>query len=392
MSKLSADKAKHFWQQARQRAADENADFSGECFPEDPDAKGFSGITFHGDALFERATFEGDAYFCDCMVEGHLGLSWANFREKADFHAARLSTSHYGSIEFRGTTFGGIAYFARTAFLGPAYFHEAQFQDTVGFRLAEFAAETLFCKAHFRRSAEFQGARFKDYTDFEGATFMEVASFVRVVFGARASFRCATFEGRTFFGGVETQSLLDFSLPSEQTRPFSLPEHGETAYRAAKRAAQDVADYRSAGNYHYAEQCAIDSRQRREAWEIVKKRRCQGVKALAYTWGEFLFGRLVFGYGERPWRPLLIGLGMILLWAVFFWVGGVVAPVANAGSPEIVHGWWQSLYFSIVTFTTLGYGDLRPPEHLRLLAATEAFLGAALMALFIVALARKFTR
>jgi voltage-gated potassium channel Kch len=48
--------------------------------------------------------------------------------------------------------------------------------------------------------------------------------------------------------------------------------------------------------------------------------------------------------------------------------------------------------FSVVTFTTLGYGDLQPTPNMRWLSGIEAFLGAALMAMFIVALARKFTR
>jgi hypothetical protein len=33
------------------------------------------------------------------------------------------------------------------------------------------------------------------------------------------------------------------------------------------------------------------------------------------------------------------------------------------------------MYFSTVTFTTLGYGDFRPCEHARLYAAAEAMLG-----------------
>lgn len=390
MSKLNADEARLFWKQARQQAASGDVDFSDACFPEDPDAKGFSGITFHGDAIFVHATFEGDAYFCNCVVKGRLDLSQANFCGKADFHGARFLESADHVIGFQKTTFGGAAIFTQTSFLESAHFHQAKFQKSANFQRAEFSGETLFWRAHFQGEAEFQGATFKDYTDFEEATFMNVASFVRVVFGEPATFQRATFKDRASFGGVETQSYLRFSLPWEQPRPFSPPENGETAYRAAKHTAQDVGDYRRAGNYHYAEQCAINSRDRKKAW----KRPCQNAKDLASSWLEFIFGRVVFGYGERPRNPLLIGLVVILLWTVIFRVGGVVDPAANAGSSEIIHGWGQSLYFSIVTFTTLGYGDLRPPEHLqlRLLAATESLFGAALMALFIVSLARKFTR
>jgi hypothetical protein len=40
-------------------------------------------------------------------------------------------------------------------------------------------------------------------------------------------------------------------------------------------------------------------------------------------------------------------------------------------------------YFSVVTWTTLGYGDFRPTAALRLIAASEAILGYFAMALFV---------
>ena len=48
---------------------------------------------------------------------------------------------------------------------------------------------------------------------------------------------------------------------------------------------------------------------------------------------------------------------------------------------------WQGLYFAIVTWTTLGYGDISPPDGLQLLAAFEAFLGYAYLGLFVTWLA-----
>jgi hypothetical protein len=44
------------------------------------------------------------------------------------------------------------------------------------------------------------------------------------------------------------------------------------------------------------------------------------------------------------------------------------------------------LYFSIVTWTTLGYGDFHPAPGFRLIAASEAFVGYVFMALLIAAL------
>ena len=47
-----------------------------------------------------------------------------------------------------------------------------------------------------------------------------------------------------------------------------------------------------------------------------------------------------------------------------------------------------ALYFSIVTWTTLGYGDLQPTESLRLFAASEALIGYLYLSLPVAILAK----
>ena len=51
-----------------------------------------------------------------------------------------------------------------------------------------------------------------------------------------------------------------------------------------------------------------------------------------------------------------------------------------------------ALYFSVVTFTTLGYGDFTPVGWSRPFAAVEAFNGAFMIALFILGFVKKMTR
>jgi len=55
-------------------------------------------------------------------------------------------------------------------------------------------------------------------------------------------------------------------------------------------------------------------------------------------------------------------------------------------------GFRENLYFSVVTFTTVGYGDYVPRVGYHLLAVSEAFLGAFMMAFFVVVLSRKVIR
>nr|WP_284145035.1 MULTISPECIES: ion channel [Vibrio] len=58
---------------------------------------------------------------------------------------------------------------------------------------------------------------------------------------------------------------------------------------------------------------------------------------------------------------------------------------------ELVKNTYESFYFSIVTWTTLGYGDCLPTEGIRHIAAIEALFGYIMMAIFMSLLLAVFT-
>jgi Ion channel/Pentapeptide repeats (8 copies) len=89
--------------------------------------------------------------------------------------------------------------------------------------------------------------------------------------------------------------------------------------------------------------------------------------------------RGVFGYGEKPLRVALVSGTVILSYAgVYAWFGALKEK-----------GFYTALYFSVVTFTTLGYGDLQPASGFRLVAASEALVGLLLSGLFLFTLSRR---
>jgi Uncharacterized low-complexity proteins len=103
-----------------------------------------------------------------------------------------------------------------------------------------------------------------------------------------------------------------------------------------------------------------------------------------------LFMSISCGYGERPHRIVVSALITILGFAAIFWsFKGIESPV----NPAAALAWTDYLYYSAVTFTTVGYGDIIPKasSFFRLMAATEAFLGVFLTGLFIFTLARKYS-
>jgi len=97
---------------------------------------------------------------------------------------------------------------------------------------------------------------------------------------------------------------------------------------------------------------------------------------------------LVAGFGHRPLRVIGLAAGVVVLFGVLYWAnGGVVA----AGSRQPA-GLWDCVYFSGVTFATIGYGDFVPTPWTRPLALVEGFLGALTMGFFVAVLANRLRR
>lgn len=103
-----------------------------------------------------------------------------------------------------------------------------------------------------------------------------------------------------------------------------------------------------------------------------------------------LIMNLLCGYGEKPHRIVLSSVFVILFYAVIFLVLNAITYAPSAAYQMSLGDY---IYYSIITFTTVGYGDFIPKSALisRLLAASEAFIGAFMIGLFIFTLARKYS-
>ncbi len=163
-------------------------------------------------------------------------------------------------------------------------------------------------------------------------------------------------------------------------------------YRQIKRTYEDSGQYDRAGEFFFKEmEC---DRKAARPWS----------RQRVMLW---LYLQLC-GYGERPWRTALAAAVVIIMFAIIHAFFGIHTTESAGVYPRdvtVVNLDWQwqlpgldeleqlgtATYFSLVTFTTLGYGDLRPsPGWGRALAGVEAILGTFLMALFLVTFTRKF--
>ncbi|MCY4177303.1 MAG: ion channel [Endozoicomonadaceae bacterium] len=118
-----------------------------------------------------------------------------------------------------------------------------------------------------------------------------------------------------------------------------------------------------------------------------------------FSWRRFIswFIDNLCGYGEKPVRLISFSIMFITLCALGYFFtgvddGGII--VGYESRYTLMENFWQfaeSLYFSIVTFTTLGYGDIVPIGAGRLIAAMEAFVGSFAIALYVVVFVRKMS-
>ena len=99
------------------------------------------------------------------------------------------------------------------------------------------------------------------------------------------------------------------------------------------------------------------------------------------------FSALIWGHGERPGRAFYASIALMVLASFFYMQGGLLK-----GAVIFRPNFLQAVYFSVTTFTTVGYGDIAPTGITKIIAMAEVFCGIFVGPIFIVGLSRKFLR
>jgi uncharacterized protein YjbI with pentapeptide repeats len=114
----------------------------------------------------------------------------------------------------------------------------------------------------------------------------------------------------------------------------------------------------------------------------------KSINGLLDWFSSWLIG-FFFGYATKPTRVILTSISISFIYSVIYYFSEI--PLKN----NIEISFVESLYFSLTTFATLGYGDLSFNSIypiMRLISTTEAWLGAIFIAIFVVTLSRKVFR
>ncbi|MFA6109718.1 MAG: pentapeptide repeat-containing protein [Candidatus Latescibacterota bacterium] len=158
----------------------------------------------------------------------------------------------------------------------------------------------------------------------------------------------------------------------------------EEIYRALRRAYDGVGRFVEAGTYFQG--------------EMRMRRKLMPRWSVGRIWSKLV--DIFCGYGEEPQRVIGFSLFVVFACAVAYFLMGVKGPegqigyTPGAGIPGNLLDYLNCVYYSVITFTTCGYGDIHPnPDSAtRLVASAEAFTGAFMIALFVAVFGKKMTR
>ena len=389
-----------------------------------PLAVKFNTARFCNEVNFTKATFLGPVDFIDAgfldstkFVETHFAADAifisAKFSAEVSFFEARFS----GRAYFFEVTFGVDVSFMSVDFDGEAVFSDSSFSGRADFYSCKFANATLFRRANLAKEVSFRSSRFSDVLDFHTAHCADVSfyqcQFIEAVYFGSAScgalridacrlekvFDCrdSTLKAISVEGMSGSGELhLDTAQLIVTRRKGRLL--GESDLARTPRAEQREVFTRLARQYQYLQDnfgriTAPDEIEDFCAYMHLEYKRRAKPHWYLRTFDWFLYKWLT-GYGVRLRQVFANGAIIILLFALIWWWAGSSDCVLDSSNQPVANNWsfGQALYFSLITFTTIGYGDLHPANWARYLAGIEGLLGVISVSLFVVLYSRKVIR
>ena len=347
------------------------------------------------------------------ILMGAISIERSEIRGGIDFSESFLS----GRVCFNHTNIHKFAFFNNTTFGGNTSFCNTIFYGKVMFNLATFDKTPLFLSARF--DDDFEQDRFVDgfgdfsifnRTEFESVDFHNGVNFNFAIFQTYVSFKATIFDGWSEFAHVTFEKGVFFTNAT-----FNIGVHflgciaNSTSFRSVCIIENTV--YRR----------VIHPIVRRILWFLTAGKRSLRKKPITNILS-FDANRMVVGISNpylkryiddeqwiESWRKKGKFHGFLFyvweltshcgrsigLWAFWSLLIAIIFGLLHRGHIDIrsVSNWYTPFYFSVVTFTTLGFGDVTPLDWVGQLWITlEVILGYIMLGGLISIFANKFAR
>lgn len=347
-----------------------------------------------GDITFEKASFgKGKKDFKNVEFGGG----------KIDFKRIDFND---GDVSFEGVEFGDGKVSFRSCVFGHGYktFEYADFaRGEAQFDLVDFGTGSISFNQTRAMDISFKSCHLDSYMDlrFGECHSLDLSNtVVRDILDVKPEGEKVVIKemilvdmrilGKLFISWREND-VYDLIYNQKRTSLFQKAEQ----FRILKE------NFRNNGQYEDEDSAYLEFR-RCEAKAILNSNLLRNKLNLFWAYPQYYFQKYVFDYVGRyathPTRVLVNAIITVFLYAAIYHFFNEIAPglghVATALPENMnqVHHFSNSLYYSAITFCTVGYGDYFAEGIVKPLAAFEGFSGIFLMSYFTVAFVRKILR
>ncbi len=310
------------------------------------------GCTFKNVLKFEKTDFQKEVFFGNSIFQEAVHFRGAVFQSTCDFGDSTFE----GPVFFREAAFRGKVNFRQTRFQRVADFNEVEFLENTVFKNAAFREAAHFSQAFFRKELDFVQTHCSETTIFNHSTFLGKTDFTSAQFAVAASYRNINYTPNTIWQWLNNKRKRQSEVPTE----FYLDSEdiNEVLNPFFKRYVADQQFIRA-------------FKERNPFW------------AQVWRWSS--------DYGRSLTLWALWSLLIALSFSLLYMQGPSWLPEGLQGmmprfhqvTGENVHEpltFWKSFYFSIVTFTTLGFGDVVADNtSARILVTLEVIFGYVML-------------
>jgi hypothetical protein len=248
--------------------------------------------------------------------------------------------------------------------------------DLRGLRVEETQIDKAYLKNVNLRWAVFRDVGFKN-ARFVNCNLSQASlteCYLRRAVFEKCDLVNAHFDSCDFSQATIAESRVDFArfencevrLDAVQFRKDASEQAMVRVCRSLKLNAMSMGNFADAGHLTYLE-------------KTHERRALYARKAWA-PWAWSLLQNWLWGYGEKPWRlAFFMAFNIVVFGTLLYWASALPGKA-----------WWDHVYFSGITYLTIGYGDFAPIGPLaRLLAVLEGAAGIATFGLLIASVTKK---
>jgi hypothetical protein len=252
-----------------------------------------------------------------------------------------------------------------------------------------------FSEAIFSSSAMFDNCIFEDKMNFYNVIFEEPVGFSDAIFEKEVSFENAIFKKFAGFTRTKFNNILNLNNTHFEEYSYlkDMTFNQEILYSNLKiESYVSASDFYNCLEYHYdrmnQKELADKVFYKKMKYLRINKKYLKSnfiIKIFQYIicFLEWMFIDIVSDYGTNARKPILIW--MILVIGIFPFLYFISNGISE-------NNFFDYIYFSITTATTLGFGDVTPKGFGKTLASLESIFGMFIWTLLLAVISRKYMR